>query len=223
MPIGRSAFPGGQNARNEPNCPKRGTEAVSRRGRVGRGPQGRGTRGKCAKQTQFLGGAKRRASALRKRIYGHLYLQGAWEKQSQTWASWGVCGDDASGRVFVRQRLVARCRSGNKANFGRATWHGHPPPARGQALPVTLDHRQDADATVRPDGGKCAKQTQFPAEQKEGQRLGGKGVMVNSTFDRPRQNKANLRGLGRRPWGSSLAPPPAAFDPPCVYHPTGYD
>jgi hypothetical protein len=38
----------------------------------------------------------------------------------------------------------------------------------------------------------CAKQTQFPAEQKEGQRLGGKGVMVNSTFDRPRQNKANL-------------------------------
>jgi hypothetical protein len=36
------------------------------------------------------------------------------------------------------------------------------------------------------------KQSQFPAEQKEGQRLGGKGVMVNSTFDRPRQNKAKL-------------------------------
>jgi len=39
MPIRRSAFPGGQIARNEPN---------SRRCRVGRGPQG-----KCAKRTQF--------------------------------------------------------------------------------------------------------------------------------------------------------------------------
>ncbi len=35
------------------------------------------------------------------------------------------------------------------------------------------------------------KQSQFSPEQKEGQRLGGKGVMVNSTFDRPQQNKAN--------------------------------
>ncbi len=52
----------------------------------------------------------------------------------------------------------------------------------------------------------CAKQTQFPADQKEGQVLGGKGVMVNSTFDRPRQNKANLRAKpgGTRPqgWGT---------------------
>ena len=60
---------------------------------------------------------------------------------------------------------------------------------------------------TRPQGrgtaGKCAKQTQFPAEQKEGQRLGRKGVMVNSTFDRPRQNKANLRAEpgGTRPAG----------------------
>jgi hypothetical protein len=41
---------------------------------------------------------------------------------------------------------------------------------------------------------KCAKQTQLPAEQKEGQRFGGKGVMVNRTVYRPRQNKANSGG-----------------------------
>ncbi len=43
MPIGRSAFPGEQSVQNEPNFPARpgGTR-----------PQGRGTRGKCAKRTQ---------------------------------------------------------------------------------------------------------------------------------------------------------------------------
>jgi hypothetical protein len=46
----------------------------------------------------------------------------------------------------------------------------------------------------------CAKQTQFPPRRQEGQRLGGKGVMVNSTCDRPRQNKANL---GKPGWGSA--------------------
>jgi hypothetical protein len=39
--------------------------------------------------------------------------------------------------------------------------------------------------------GMLYKQSQFPAGQKEGQVLGGKGVMVNRTSDRPRQNKAN--------------------------------
>ncbi len=49
-----------------------------------------------------------------------------------------------------------------------------------------------AGGCQRPPGHDGAKQSQFPAEQEEGQRLGGKGVMVNSTFDRPRQNKAKL-------------------------------
>jgi hypothetical protein len=39
--------------------------------------------------------------------------------------------------------------------------------------------------------GMLYKQSQFPPEQKEGQSLGAKGVMVNNTSDRPRQNKAN--------------------------------
>jgi len=44
----------------------------------------------------------------------------------------------------------------------------------------------------------CAKQSQFPPRRHEGQRLGGKGVMVNQAFNRPRQNKANWpkRGTG---------------------------
>jgi hypothetical protein len=34
--------------------------------------------------------------------------------------------------------------------------------------------------------GMLYKQSQFPPEQKEGQRLEGKGVMVDNTSDRPR-------------------------------------
>jgi len=54
----------------------------------------------------------------------------------------------------------------------------------------------------RPPGHNGAKQSQFPPEQKEEQRLGGKGVMVHRTCNRLRQNKANLpqrppRGAGR--------------------------
>jgi hypothetical protein len=40
-------------------------------------------------------------------------------------------------------------------------------------------------------GTNCAKQTQFPEAGKRRQVLGGQGVMVNRTSDRPRQNKAN--------------------------------
>ncbi len=62
------AWDAGRNVRNKPNCPKRGTEVVSRQGWMGRGP-GDGTsilqnepnsadrpgprRAKCAKRTQF--------------------------------------------------------------------------------------------------------------------------------------------------------------------------
>ncbi len=40
----------------------------------------------------------------------------------------------------------------------------------------------------------CAKQSQFPPRRRERQRLCEKGVIVNSTSDRPRQNKANSGG-----------------------------
>ena len=42
------------------------------------------------------------------------------------------------------------------------------------------------------------KQSQFPPGQQEGQVLCGKGVMVNRTFDRPRQNKATFGGWAGR-------------------------
>jgi hypothetical protein len=50
-------------------------------------------------------------------------------------------------------------------------------------------------------GTNCAKQTQFPPDQNEGQVLGGKGFMVNRTVYRHRQNKANSRRhrVGRSP------------------------
>ncbi len=44
-----------------------------------------------------------------------------------------------------------------------------------------------------------AKQSQFPPRRRDGQSFCGKGVMVNSTFDGPRQNKANLAITRRHP------------------------
>jgi hypothetical protein len=51
--------------------------------------------------------------------------------------------------------------------------------------------------------GTLYKQSQLPLDQKEGQVLGGKGVMVNRTSARPQQNKANSRPrrAGRGRWG----------------------
>jgi hypothetical protein len=47
--------------------------------------------------------------------------RGKCAKQSQAWASWGIwcIWGWRVGEPIVRQRLVARCRSGNEANFGR--------------------------------------------------------------------------------------------------------
>jgi hypothetical protein len=63
-----------------------------------------------------------------------------------------------------------------------------------------------------PGGHDRAKQSQFPAEQKEGQRLGGKRVMVNGISDRPQQNEAKLGrpGVsgGWRGWSQSCKAKP---------------
>jgi hypothetical protein len=45
----------------------------------------------------------------------------------------------------------------------------------------------------------CAKQSQFRPRRQGRQRLGRQGVMVNRTFDRPRQNKANSGEPGGDP------------------------
>jgi hypothetical protein len=49
----------------------------------------------------------------------------------------------------------------------------------------------DAGGRETPPGSDCAKQSQFLREQQEEQVLCGKGVMVNRTCNRLRQNKAN--------------------------------
>jgi hypothetical protein len=59
-----------------------------------------------------------------------------------------------------------------------------------------------------PPGRDGAKQSQFSSERNEGQVVCGKGVMVNSTSDSPRKNKAKLGqdgGLrGRCSWKGSI-------------------
>jgi hypothetical protein len=112
------------------------------------------------------------------------------------------------GKGFMVNRTVYRPRQ-NKASC----------PKRGTGA-VSRRCRAGRGPQGRGTRGKCAKQTQFRAEQKEGQRLGGKGVMVNSTFDRPRQNKANFRRFTteaqrpqRRSWIHRQAWP--RFHSPC--------
>ncbi len=119
-------------------------------------------------------------------------------------------GPDPDGRS-VRQRLVARCRSGNKPNLlpGGAGWDVARGARDGRRTCQTkpnlggLGHLGDG-ASGRPivqnkpnsSIADCAKQTQFRQREKRRQVLCGKEVMVNRTFDRPWQNKANWP-LGR--------------------------
>ena len=130
--------------------------------------------------------------------------EGNRAKQSQCPATPG--GTGPGGRVpwdEMREtnpiRTGAICRG--KSCMGKELWwidrHGTsakqsqftPPPTgtvggrQGRRWSATRDNR--------------AKQTQFLHEQNEGQVVCGKGVMVNSTFDRPRQNKPNLPGGSR--------------------------
>jgi hypothetical protein len=101
----------------------------------------------------------------------------------------------ATGIRLRRSRRIADCAK--RTQFQAAS--GTPPAPLGPPA-SPLGQRQ------------LYKQSQFPAEQKEGQSLGWKGVMVNSTFDGPRQNKAKLGqdGTSNKPnfrrgrWGQGL-------------------
>jgi hypothetical protein len=57
-----------------------------------------------------------------------------------------------------------------------------------------------ANSPIRPaaSADHLYKQSQFPPRCQDRQGLGRKGVMVNSTSDRPRQNKANSRAAANR-------------------------
>jgi hypothetical protein len=68
-----------------------------------------------------------------------------------------------------------------------------PPPARQIRPALLLRDLRASVVNIR------AKQSQFPAAGKKRQVFFGKGVMVNSTFDRLRQNKANSGGWDARP------------------------
>ncbi len=123
----------------------------------------------------ILATARRRASGLRERSYDQSDLQRALEKQSQFPAGQGV-GKGRHGRLCkTNPSCTRREESVGQAGTPNAVhrvWEPDPPYTR----------------------LNCAKQTQFPLRGQEGQRLGRKGVMVNSTSDRPRQNKANSGG-----------------------------
>jgi hypothetical protein len=97
------------------------------------------------------------------------------------------CGSGTSlsrGQLYKQTQLAGanratspRCpASGNKANSRRA----------GRGLGTGVPSCPSGLAV------NCAKQSQFRQREKKRQGLGRKGVMVNSTSDRPRQNKANL-------------------------------
>jgi hypothetical protein len=88
----------------------------------------------------------------------------------------------------------------NKANL-RAKPGGTRPQGRGTAGKCAKQTQFPAASGTRPSPlgppasplgqRQLYKQSQLPPGPKEGQVLGGKGVMVNRTFDEPQQNKAN--------------------------------
>ena len=144
---------------------------------------GRGTQGKCAKQTQFAAERRERQILYGKRVMvnwtskglgrnkansrrcrGGRCLRGRRRRQScETKPITGNRSDRVVGctnkpnsppcRAGRGHRSERRGRNApNKPNVGRGT--GIPSASlSGQALPESLDHRQDADATVPPGGG----------------------------------------------------------------------
>jgi hypothetical protein len=138
-------------------------------------------------------------SALQKRTYGKSNRHQASAKQSQFFD----CGLQIGGRA------AAGANRAKRTQFGAAGRVGGRPQGCGARVKCAkrtqfgLGAGTDATKRVKrtqfapgvretPSGGDCAKQSQFPPEQREGQALCRKGVMVNPTCNRLSQNKANL-------------------------------
>ena len=135
-------------------------------------PAGRGL--SCANKPNLHRSHAKGKSLIGQRVMVHCTGTGTSAKQSQ------FRGGAGWGRRLGRRPSVGRCCT-NKANL--------PPPGG-----TGFEGRGGVGQT-------CANKANFRQEQQEGQVLCGKGVMVNCTFDRPRQNKANFPA-GTRPAGT---------------------
>jgi hypothetical protein len=173
--------------------------------------------------------ARRRAKTWQERSYDQSGLQRALEKQSQFPATPGGTGPQGRGtrgqmcktnpipRLRLSDHVIAsearQCglRIGHRPGAGRPLWAAGPeasctskPNLRRPGGRDTPSFHYSSVPTFQSDAYR-AKQTQFRRREKQRQVLGGKGVMVNSTFGRPRQNKANSRlrreGRGHRDVG----------------------
>ncbi len=125
-------------------------------------------------------------------------------EDSRNYISRGDAGTQSWTRLVPRfGQCVPSCsslrlRASARVLFGCGRW---------PAGPDVLYHQGKSCGTkpicpatprgTRPEGrgtrGKCAKQSQFPADLREGQVACRKGVMVHRTCNRLRKNKANLR------------------------------
>ena len=91
----------------------------------------------------------------------------------------------------LRQAAHQRQEAALEALLAPAPWEKQDGPARqacdNASLPGVVP-ATNPNGPVGPDlgGANRAKQSQFPPRHPVGQRLAGKGVMVNRTFDRPR-------------------------------------
>ncbi len=174
---------------NKANCPKRGTEAVSRLRITD-----------CGLRSQPG------MTALR---IGHRPATGRPSRPARPGAS-------CTNKPNWPERTVR-----NKANSPGGELVGQAPPYRSAQLRQTnpicargadrTRYKQSQFGTSRaracPELAEgtpnlrrvdYAKESQFRPRRQDGQRLCEKGVMVNSTFNRPRQNKANSRGVAQR-------------------------
>jgi hypothetical protein len=135
---------------NKPNCPKRGTEAVSRRGRVGRGPR---DVGQMRKTNPILGGAGRPSRA--PRPSGRAPAASDCAKQSQ------YPGTGRSAGRLYKPRRAAALRAKPIPSAPTGTVGGR----QGRRWSATGDNR--------------AKQTQFAATPR-GTRPEGRGAIAQN-------------------------------------------
>ncbi len=170
--------------------------------------RGKGDRDDNAKQTQFRRGGRAVASpAFHYSIIPPFQFEADHANKANLHPPRGIGGasrDPKRGlsRLVARSTLQVGAIAPNKPNSGRPGG-GPATPGEGrmcETKPIWPGRPgMGAGGWETPTGSDCAKQSQFPPEQREGQVPSRKGVMVNRTCNRLQQNKANLQpptGIG---------------------------
>jgi hypothetical protein len=178
--------------RHRLDAPLRETKPnLGRMGHLGTVPQGRGYR---AKQSQFPPERRERQVPCREGVMvnrtGNTLRQNKANSRLR-WEGRGQRGVGRGGKCAKQSQFRLHRPGRGPRDMGRGRVQTNPIPsgAGGTRAAGAWDEGQMRQTKPIARSGAPRR---CPGEQKEGQRLGGRGVMVNRTFDRARQNKAKL-------------------------------